>query len=217
MKKLLWILLAMTCAATVFAQTPYAVLKDFSGTVEIKAAGKDWVPATKGIAMEKNMSISTGFKSTATLTVGNSTLTVSALTRMTLEEFVNSKDEKVDLSVQSGRIHADVTPPAGGRTEFTVRSPSATASVRGTSFDFGPGFISVTQGSVVFTGKNGSRFLVPAGGHSIVNDRTGQARSPAEGIAAALSPPLPAGVDSEAAPTSSRTPDSVNIELTWVE
>jgi hypothetical protein len=181
-----------------FAQE--ASIKEMTGTVQIKAPGSTvWAPAAIGAILTQNTTISTGFKSTAILLVGNSTLTVRPLTRLTLEELTSSQgNDQVALNIQTGRIRAEVAPPAGGKVNFAVRSPSATASVRGTVFDFDTINLEVNNGIVQFAGDNGRPVMVYAGGSSAVDVVSGRSAEPIETAVAELFPTPPAGSDSGA-------------------
>lgn len=183
-------------AAALFAQE--AVIRETSGTVEIKAPGAAaWIPAVRGQAIGRNAVISTGFKSSALIAIGNSTLTVRPLTRLSLEELTRAETgEKVDLNLRAGRVRVNVKAPEGGRTSFTIRSPVATASVRGTAFDFNGIQLRVDEGRVHFTGGNGSGTYVGAGHLARTSVETGRTAGPGETAAEALAPALPAGVDS---------------------
>ncbi|MDR3247148.1 MAG: FecR domain-containing protein, partial [Treponema sp.] len=129
----------LLCGAALFAQeTGTAYIREFTGTVEIKASGAaEWSAAQTGQTLSKDTMISTGFKSTAFIALGNSTMVVRPLTRLTLQEIQNIQgNESVNINLQSGRVRADVKPPENGATSFVVQSPMVTASVRGTSFNF---------------------------------------------------------------------------------
>jgi len=189
------ILLAAAVLAAAQAAAPLAVIRQVAGTVEIKAPGKDWVPARAGAALTKDTLISTAFKSVAVISVGTSTLTVKPLTRLSLEEIARLEgSETVRLALLSGRVRAEVKPPAGGKTDFTVKSPTATASVRGTGFDQDPVNLDVDDGNVEFTGPDGLPVQVGAGQSSTVGE-DGGAVPPKDMPDQALSPPPPAGLD----------------------
>jgi cobalamin biosynthesis protein CbiD len=64
----------------------------------------------------------------------------------------------------------DVKPPAGTKANVNVQSPSATASVRGTSFEFDTFNLKVNEGMVAFQGKKGVGILIPAGMASSIDD-----------------------------------------------
>jgi hypothetical protein len=218
-RKLLMMMCAAALGASVWAQN--AVIGEIKGTVEVKTPGAaQWLPAHEGMILPKNASISTGFRSTALVALGNSTLMVRPLTRLSIEELAETRGaEQVSLRLQAGRIRAEVTPPAGGRTEFTVRSPSATASVRGTVFDFDGVNLNVVDSSVRLTGSNGRSVVVDAGGSSFVSETTGQAAAPAETAAAVLVPSLPPGSESGVTPTVIKpllnSSGDVGLDLDW--
>lgn len=197
MKRILPMLVLLAAAALAAAQAgaPLAVIKQVAGTVELKAPGKDWVPAKAGATLTKDTLISTAFKSVAVISVGASTLTVKPLTRLSLEEIARLEgSETVRLALLSGRVRADVAPPAGGKTDFSVKSPTATASVRGTGFDQDATNLRVEEGNVEFTGPDGQPVQVGAGQSSTIGE-DGGAVPPKDMPDQALSPPPPAGVD----------------------
>jgi hypothetical protein len=202
-------------------------IQEISGTVEIKRGSSAWVPAAKGDAVLGDTLISTGFRSVAVLILGNSTLTVRPLTRLSVEEISRmAEDERVSLNLQTGRIRAEVTPPAGGRTEFTVRSPEATASVRGTIFEFDSVNLAVQEGTVVLApsgsgnavGGRVAAVAVSAGSESRI-DETGRVETPREVEVAELRPVLPVGSDSGAPtiPEAAPSRGDLNLDLNWGE
>jgi hypothetical protein len=148
---------------SVFAQS--GVIKELVGTVELKPAGAtDFVSATAGAQVMQDTIVSTGFKSQAKLEVGSATILVRPLTRLTVIEITAMQGvEMVNLNLHAGRLRVDVKPPAGAKASFTVVSPIATASVRGTSFFFDTRNVSVREGTVAFKGSAGYGVQVPAG------------------------------------------------------
>ncbi|GHV46685.1 iron dicitrate transporter FecR [Spirochaetia bacterium] len=225
------VIVMLTSSGTLlFAQANNTVFKTVTGTVEVKAPGSSsWITAWAGMVIENNTSISTGFKSTALLSVGNSVITVLPITRLTLEEIIaNGANEQVGLYLHTGRIRAEVTPPAGGRTEFAVRSPSVTASVRGTVFEFDTVNLNVIAGRVLYSSNAGSLALVRGGEQSTINETSSTVTAPREIAAAAFSPELPAGAHSGTpgqhgpigpiGPTGPTGPtDNVKITGHWAE
>lgn len=142
-------------AASLDAQELYGVIRGCSGNVEVKFPGGDWIPARAGMQIQSSGLISTGFKSTAMLTLGNSTILVRPLTRLSLEALaVRNGEEQISLSLRAGRIRAEVSPPPDSKVAFTVKSPAVTASVRGTSFDFDGSNLRVLSGTVAFMGRD---------------------------------------------------------------
>lgn len=201
MKRAVAFVLILLCAVYLSGQAAPAgqvrgVLTQLSGTVEIKAPGAAaWTKAAAGAVLEPNTGISTGFRSTAVIEIGGSTITVRPLTRLTLEELTRKENtQEVQVYLAAGRVQANVTPPAGMRTDLTVRGPSATASVRGTDFYFNTVDLVVDKGLVAFVGGDMSSILVSRGQSSSV-DENGGAGLPALTENENLRPPLPVGID----------------------
>jgi hypothetical protein len=185
-------LLLMAGAALLAAQT--ARIREISGTVEIKRPGApDWEAAKAGQALDTAALISTGFKSTALVDVGNSTVLVRPLTRLSLEELAGT-GERVALNLRAGRIRAEVKPPAGGKVDFTIRSPSVTASVRGTVFDFDGVRLRVEEGRVYLAGENAAGAYISTG-HAVEAAETGTVPAVITAVKETLAPAPPAGVD----------------------
>ena len=196
MKKIMMIAALVLGASSLFGQN--GVIKELAGTVELKRAGQGaFVPAKAGDQVAKDTVVSTGFKSSALITVGSSIITVRPLTRLSLAEIsAQAGTETIDIKLQAGRVRVDVNPPAGTRASFAVQSPSATASVRGTAFDFDTRNLVVSEGTVAFNGTAGAVMLIPAGSESRVSSENGKAADPVMVSEAALTPPVPVGTDS---------------------
>jgi hypothetical protein len=197
------ILTAAGLSAQMPGQRPPAILRELNGRVEVKLSGSaEWIPAEADMPVEQATLISTGFKSTALLALGNSTIIIQPLTRLSLEEIVEQGgNEQVNVYLQAGRVRAEVRPPVGGTTDFTIRSPIATASVRGTAFDFDTVNLNVTEGRVQFAGATGSMVPVRKGETSSVNEVSATVTAPREEQAAAFTPALPPGTDTGGAAT----------------
>ena len=195
LKKLIIGLVIFFIASTaIFAQSsPQAVIREMSGTVELKTSNSsNWVAAKAGDRIEKSTMVSTGFKSTAILSVGSSTIVVRPLTRLSLEELMTQdQTEKINVSLNTGRVRVEINAPAGGKTSATFQSPSATASVRGTIFEFDTQNLIVKEGTVAFSGASKRPVLVDGGGTSYADDRSGRAATQEESFAAELKPDLP--------------------------
>jgi hypothetical protein len=164
-----------------------------TGTVEIQEQGSSrWTPASEGDLVKTGTIISTGFKSSAALSLGNSSLTIRPLTRLSLEEIVRMENtEKVSLNLRTGRVRAEVTPPAGGKTDFSIHTPSATASVRGTIFEFDTLELSVENGRVQYSGINGQTIYVDQGEWTYVDVTENRVVPPFETATSLLTPVLP--------------------------
>ena len=182
MKRLIILLIILTGTVFAFAQNSGAVIRETTGTVELKIGGStDWVAASPGDRIDRATIISTGFRSTALLAVGSSTIFVRPLTRLSLENLLNQDNtETINLGLRSGRIQVDVKAPAGSRTEFTVQSPMVTASVRGTVFDLDTENIKVFEGAVRFepAASASGTVVVNAGQSSQMDTIAGQVLNP---------------------------------------
>jgi len=204
MKKLfLVVVLVSAVVFGAFAQS--GVIRELSGDVELKPAGASSFTAAKtGDTVARDTIVSTGFKSTAIITIGSSTITVRPLTRLSLSEIQSSSGaENVNVNLQTGKVRVDVKPPAGTKTNFTIQSPAATASVRGTSFEFDTVNLTVNEGTVSFGGVSGAPAAMVQAGESSFIRADGHAASPAEISAAALLPPMPVGADTSVETSSS--------------
>jgi len=195
MKNITIMILILFCAAGVgvFAQDT-GVITELTGTVEIKAAGnRDFVPAKAGDAIVMDTIISTGFRSTALIKAGSTILTIRPLTRLSFSEISSAENtEVINVSLQTGRVRADVKPPTGTRATMTIQSPVATASVRGTSFEFNTDSIKVLEGSVAFIGSQGKEVLVGPGSASNISEKS-KSTDPLLTFAEDLRPAPPAG------------------------
>ena len=208
------VLLFLLC--TGFAFTQNGVIQELSGTVEIKPAGSaDFIRAKAGDTLFPDTIISTGFRSTALILAGSSLITVRPLTRMLLTELSSAGGvETINVNLQSGRLRVDVNPPAGMKTYMTVRAPSATASVRGTSFDFDTRNLHVRSGVVEFHGSRGTVMLVNSGSASVVSVN-GKAADPVGISADALVPPAPAGSNNSSRNRTTRNSAELSIDLDY--
>jgi hypothetical protein len=198
MKQVTMILALLLCAASVCPQqgAQNGVITELTGTVELKPAGQtDFIPAKAGDTVAVDTVVSTGFKSTALIRTGSTLLTVRPLTRLSLSEISSSAGtETLNVALQTGRVRVDVNPPVGTKASMTVRAPIATASVRGTSFEFDTHSLTVLNGTVDFQGSQGRIMPVGAGSSSEIN-KNGRPADPVETFAAGLLPQPPAGSD----------------------
>ena len=196
MKKIITAFLLILVAFAARAQS--GIIRELSGTVEVKLPGSaSFVPAKAGDQLNQETVISTGFKSTALVGVGSSLITVRPLTRLTLLEIRSSAGvETLNVNLQAGRVRVDVNPPAGTRTSMQVSSPIATASVRGTSFEFDTRNIYVSHGRVSFMGTQGKKPTQVNAGFSSRVEENGKAADPLTVKSSGLKPHGPAGTGS---------------------
>jgi hypothetical protein len=194
-------LAALSAATSAFAQN--GVIKDFTGTVELKTANSTvFVAAKVGDAVSQDTVVSTAFKSTAIIEIGSAVIAVRPLTRMTLTEIrASSESESLNVSLQSGRIRVDVKPPAGTKAIMTATSPTSTASVRGTSFELDARNLHVISGNVAFKGTRGAFTVITTGFDGTVG-QNGSAVNPLVLGDSAYRPRMPVGTQSNAKPTA---------------
>jgi len=142
-----------------------------SGKVEAQNLNGAWIPLKAGDTLIAGTMISTGFKSEATVKLGASVLTIKPLTRMTLTQLLEKEDTvDTELYLEVGNVKAEVNSLNNKKNGFTVRSPVATASVRGTVFEMGEELV-ILQGAVVFTSPVGQKRTGSAGQElKITND-----------------------------------------------
>jgi hypothetical protein len=201
MKHFLIFILFTLSTGFIFAQVPEAVIREMTGTVELKTSGSaDWAAAKEGNRIGKDTIVSTGFKSIAVLAVGNSTIMVRPLTRLSLAELINQNEtETINISLNTGRIRVDVNPPARGKASLTVQTPSVTAAVRGTKFNMNTDKIQVLEGAVNYRSTNGNfkkSVMVNAGQESWIDTRTGNTVNPMAAAESSRSLPGLAGQNS---------------------
>ncbi|MBQ9205370.1 MAG: FecR domain-containing protein [Treponema sp.] len=158
MKKLILSFVFGLLAFSSFAMQ--ATVVSTKGKAEVQN-GSSWVALKNGDTLDQGSVIQTGFKSEVVLKIKESTVTVAPLSRITLQTLAERegvagaqpKDE-TSIYLDTGSLKSNVQKSADRRVGFTVRSPVATASVRGTEFDYATRYKSValktTGGKVAF-------------------------------------------------------------------
>ena len=170
MKRLTMATILILLAATAFGQSR-ATVESAAGSVEFRIPGGSWRPVEIGQAIDRGTTISTGFNSRAELRLGNSIVEVAPLTRMTLEELLETSDTvSTDLFVRVGRVRATVQTTEGLENNFRVRSATATASVRGTDFTFDTKRTTVNEGTVTVANFVGRSTNVSQGGAAVIQE-----------------------------------------------
>ena len=211
MKKV-FLIISLVC----FMLTPLLAISGevvaVKGKAEIKQGGK-WIPAKTGNKIEQGNMISTGFKSELTLKIDGSVITVKPMTRLTIEE-ITQKNEAVSSEVylNVGSVKADVKPASTKKVEFKVKTPVATASVRGTSGEIDAnGLLIGTSGTWSYVNNDGIETRVNIGDSVIISD-TGMV-TPAQNIKANAVLPQSVQTLAEAEANSPTiTPHTLSIE-----
>lgn len=142
------------------------------GKAEIKQNGR-WLSAQKGTKIIGGNVLSTGFKSELTLKIDGSVIIVKPMTRLTIEEIVQ-KNEAVSSEVylNVGSVKADIKPASTKKVEFKVKTPVATASVRGTSGEISAdGLLIGTSGTWAYMNSNGVETRVGLGDTVVIDDK----------------------------------------------
>lgn len=137
MKRIILAIFLLVGSVALFAATGVAQDKaeviSFTGKAEYQTAD-GWIPVTVGAQLEQGTVISTGFKSSVVLAIGDSRFTVAALSRIAIDKLVEDDSSyDTEMKLATGKLQMDVKAKPGKTTAFTVKSPTATASVRGTS------------------------------------------------------------------------------------
>ena len=137
MKKIYAVILSSVILSfSLSAQALNAKVVSVTGKAEVmKLNTNTWSPLTTETTLSRGDIVSTGFNSEAVLIIKESTIKLASLTRMTIEQLAeNEKKEQAQLFIDSGKLTANVKHAENKRTDFKVRSPVSTASVRGTNF-----------------------------------------------------------------------------------
>lgn len=157
--------LAVIATANIFCQE--VVVTAVTGKVEISKNGSAWTALSVGGKVSSGDIVSTGFRSSIAFdykTSNQSTkIELGALTRVSFDELLTQGDsDRVQVAIKSGSIKTTADRETGKRVNFTVKSPVAVASVRGTQFSLSTdGYVSCSRGSVFsapssFVGDSGT-------------------------------------------------------------
>jgi len=166
MKKMILVLLTIFFASLCLSAQDVTV-REVAGRVEIQLPGEGWTSLSKGDVVPVSATISTGFQSRAVLISPRATIVVQPLTRLTIDQLQDEgSSRQTSLSLRTGRITAAVKKNEAEPTRFQVRSPVATAAVRGTEFTFNGFQLKVEEGLVAFSSDGGSIVTVPVGASS---------------------------------------------------
>lgn len=172
---------------------PSVRVTSISGDVSYRTPTREWADASAGQLLCFDDEVNTGPGSEAVLVFPNgSTVVVRPLTQIIVGTMTGeSTNPKIQVLLKAGEIAAKVTQQKAIEADFSVRTPTATAGVRGTEFTvrYEPKTrvttVAVTQGTVS---------VDPAGPKPPVLVKAGQAvavtRAGARPVAAAVLVPL---------------------------
>lgn len=165
-------LFAILCMIPVLAGSlaaAEALVLEVDGDVEVRVTPDDeWMELEEDTIIPVGATISTGFGAGAVVEVGpNARLHIDSLSRLTIDQLIEREgivESELELSV--GRIQGEVQRVDERPTEFQVRSEVATASVRGTSFEFDGVNVRVFEGQVDLANRFNQRVSVSQGERS---------------------------------------------------
>lgn len=165
MKKLMVLVAILLAFAPVFAEAKVTAVR---GTVGVLANGRLQV-VTVGMSLLDDATVVTGANSEVVIQINNGTITLRSLTTAKLTNMTRTNEASTaNVALRGGTVVSNVQQIQGLRTNFTVTTPVATSSVRGTahtvSFSQERGMeVAVSSGLVAITSAlNGNR-PVPAG------------------------------------------------------
>lgn len=193
MKKRYFIPVLLILSALLYSQE--VTVREVAGNVEVQLRGGSWTSVSKGDVIPVSATISTGFQSRAVLETPRATIVVQALTRMTIDQLQDQGGSaSTNLSLRTGRITAVVKKDDERPTSFQVKSPIATAAVRGTQFSFNGFQLQVSDGLVAFSSDGGRVITVPLGNSSEMLEG-GVPQEVLDAVIAAISVDPSAGLD----------------------
>jgi FecR-like protein len=138
--------------------------------VEVQRAEAGWEPATVGMKLVRGDRVHTGFKASVVLTFPDgSRLQVGDMALIQINDVGLGPQGgiRARLFLKTGEVTAEVNRSTGASGDFQVKTPTTTASVRGTvfsvRFDGSATTVAVTKSSVQVTANNGATATVPAG------------------------------------------------------
>lgn len=148
--KKIFLILTLFSIVSGLAFADVAEVISIKGKVEVNR-NNQWIPLVLGDKVSQTEMISTGFQSEAKIKLNDSVMTLGALTRITLTALLsNEKKEVVDVYLDAGAVRSKVNHSENKRISYTVRSPVAVASVRGTEFTIDAnGKVTCYEGAVV--------------------------------------------------------------------
>jgi hypothetical protein len=219
MKKIFFVFFVAILVFSVYSQN--GVITEIVGDVEVKSTSASaFSRASVGTQITQDTIVSTGFRSTAVITIGSTTLTVRPLTRLTLAEIQSSSaEENLNIDLETGRVRVALKPPAGTKANTTVQTPSATASVRGTEGEIMDGNVEMDNGRIIFQGKDGLSVVLSSEGSSSTLNPDGGAITPSDVKTGGMTPsgPIGAGSSGESAPGAiTNTTGNIGFDINWI-
>ncbi|UUY02521.1 FecR family protein [Svornostia abyssi] len=145
-------------------------LSKVSRKVEVSRNEGNWENAANSMKLASGDRIHTGFKAGVTLTFPDgSRLHVDGMTMLELTELSRGPagGVKVRLWLRLGEVTGEVNRSSGAAGDYNIKTPTSTASIRGTKFsvahDGTATTVAVTESTVEVTANNGASVVVSAG------------------------------------------------------
>jgi hypothetical protein len=142
-------------------------ISEVNGLVRIHDGSGSWSVAEPGDTLNRGMAVSTGFDGKAVIQVGPASVAVEPVTYLTLSQLTEEAGvSRTQVGLSFGRVNAEVKRADSLETNFEVRSPESTASVKGTEFAFDGSRLWVSEGDVSLRNRIGQSHSVRAGQRS---------------------------------------------------
>ena len=150
-----WIALILLAATGARAEDLVCSIAKIERKVEVQKSDGAWQPATVGMALVVGDKIHTGFKAVATVKFPDtSEVEVKPMSLVLIQKLDDGTGQpKSRVWLRLGEVSATVNRTKGNAADFHVRTPTTTASVRGTRIEriaYHPGI-----GTVIEMGSHG--------------------------------------------------------------
>lgn len=172
------VFIAAACATTgLAAAAPVGYVHEVKGDVTLRDAGKAPVKATAGDTFEQGANFTTGANGSVTLKFEDGQIAaLSPNSQFIATTYVYDKKKITDSNIVFNLVRGGLRFVSGAiattsNNKFAIRTPTATAGVRGTIGDIvidvgtGATLVVSSQGAVTFT-SGGVSVVVPAGSQS---------------------------------------------------
>ncbi len=152
---LIFSFIVFTCSTVYFSGPVFgadmAKVTRVKGAVSVEFPTGEKKTAELGMSIPEGSVVITGIKSSATFTFLGTITTVQSLSKIKVAKMTA---ENVQLKLKRGALRARLKQIEGTRTSFSVRTPVATASVRGSELEMsnGPGMGTESE---MLTGNGG--------------------------------------------------------------
>ncbi len=169
------------------------------GDCEYSPDGLTFIKLTKGTQLQKRWSVICGFNSNVRLDFGYGQIFLPETSGIRLDEFVNSSNiQKTQLFLLAGWVQArvNVTHTNTIRSDFSVTTPTCTASPRGTEMivhydnSTNSSTVYTTEGTVTTQGSEDSSGTDATTGQKVFVSSTGAAARPVTYTKSELAPQL---------------------------